>query len=203
MSNEGKQVSVHYVGTLDDGTKFDSSRDRGEPLNFVCMAGQMIPGFDMAVRDMEVGQTVNVRLEPAEAYGERREDMVISVPIANMPGAERAQVGMRVVLGGPMGQPMPAVVYAIDDTMITFDLNHEMAGKPLNFEIELLEASDAEDHRCCHGRGHGHGHGHHHGEGECCHGEGKHHHEDGECCHGEGHGDGECCHGEGEGCCEE
>jgi len=192
MSNEGKQVSVHYVGTLDDGTKFDSSRDRGEPLNFVCMAGQMIPGFDMAVRDMEVGQTVNVRLEPAEAYGERREDMVISVPIANMPGAERAQVGMRVVLGGPMGQPMPAVVYAIDDTMITFDLNHEMAGKALNFEIELLEASDAEDHRCCHGRGHGHGHGHHHGEGECCHGEGKHHHEDGE-----------CCHGEGEGCCEE
>lgn len=200
MSNEGKSVAVHYVGTLDDGTKFDSSRDRNEPLRFTCMAGQMIAGFDAAVRDMEVGQTVNVRLEPAEAYGERRDDMIISVPIANMPGAENAQVGMRVVLGGPMGQPMPATVYAMDDTTITFDLNHEMAGKALNFEIELLEVSeDEEEHHCCHGRGHG--------EGGCCHGEGRHHHEDGECCHGEGHGDGECCKGEGCGddnsCCED
>lgn len=194
MSNEGKHVSVHYVGTLDDGTKFDSSRDRGVPLDFVCMAGQMIPGFDVAVRDMEVGQTVNVRLEPSEAYGERRDDMVVSVPIANMPGAENAEVGMHVVLGGPMGQPMPAVVYAKDDVTITFDLNHEMAGKALNFEIELLEVSEAEEHHCCHGHGH-------HGDGECCHGEGHGHHSDGECCHGEGHGDGECCHGEGEGCC--
>ena len=197
MSNEGKSVKVHYVGTLDDGTKFDSSRDRNEPLRFTCMAGQMIAGFDAAVRDMEVGQTVNVRLEPAEAYGERRDDMIISVPIANMPGAENAQVGMRVVLGGPMGQPMPATVYAMDDATITFDLNHEMAGKALNFEIELLEVSeDEEEHHCCHGRGHG--------EGGCCHGEGRHHHEDGECCHGEGHGNGECCHGEGcddDNCC--
>ena len=197
MSNEGKSVAVHYVGTLDDGTKFDSSRDRNEPLRFTCMAGQMIAGFDAAVRDMEVGQTVNVRLEPAEAYGERRDDMIISVPIANMPGAENAQVGMRVVLGGPMGQPMPATVYAMDDTTITFDLNHEMAGKALNFEIELLEVSeDEEEHHCCHGRGHG--------EGGCCHGEGRHHHEDGECCHGEGHGDDECCKGEGcddDNCC--
>ena len=71
MSNEGKKVKVHYVGTLDDGTKFDSSRDRGEPLAFTCMAGQMIKGFDEAVREMEVGQVVDVRLEPAEAYGER------------------------------------------------------------------------------------------------------------------------------------
>ena len=201
MNNEGKRVAVHYVGTLDDGTKFDSSRDRNEPLRFTCMAGQMIAGFDAAVRDMEVGQTVNVRLEPAEAYGERRDDMIVSVPIANMPGAENARVGMRVVLGGPMGQPMPATVYAMDGTTITFDLNHEMAGKALNFEIELLEVSDGEEeeHHCCHGRGHGHGR--RHGDGECCHGEGRKHHEDGECCHGEGHGDGECCHGEGDGCC--
>ena len=205
MSNEGKHVSVHYVGTLDDGTKFDSSRDRGEPLSFVCMAGQMIAGFDAAVREMEVGQVVNVHLEPAEAYGEWREDMVLTVPIAQMPGAEQAQVGMRVVLGGPGGRPMPATVYAKDDQTISFDLNHEMAGKALNFEIELLEVADAEEHHCCHGRGRGRGHGH--GEGGCCHGEGRghghHHHEDGERCHGEGHGDGECCHSEGEGyCCE-
>ena len=194
MSNEGKQVSVHYVGTLDDGTKFDSSRDRGEPLQFTCMAGMMIPGFDVAVRDMEVGETRTVRLEPEEAYGPRRADMVISLPIAQMPGAENAQVGMRVMLADPMGRPLPALVAAKDDKTITFDLNHEMAGKALTFEIELLEVAEAEEHHCC-------GHGRGHGRGGCCHGEGGHHHEDGECCHGEGHADGECCHGEGDGCC--
>lgn len=193
MSNEGKQVRVHYVGTLDDGTKFDSSRDRGEPLEFVCMAGQMIPGFDAAVRDMEVGQTQTIRLEPEHAYGPRRDDMLITLPIAQMPGAERAVAGMRVMLADPMGRPMPAVVAAKDDQTITFDLNHEMAGKALTFEIELLEVAEAPEHHCCGGHGHG-----------CCHGEGKGREEDGACCHGEGHGDGECCHGEGHGdgeCC--
>lgn len=140
MSNEGKQVKVHYVGTLDDGTKFDSSRDRGEPLAFTCMAGQMIPGFDTAVRDMEVGSTVNVRLEPEEAYGPRRMDLVQTLPIAQLPGAEKLVVGQRVMLGGPNGQPIQATVTDKSDTLITFDMNHEMAGKALNFEIELLEA---------------------------------------------------------------
>ena len=140
MSNEGKKVKVHYTGTLDDGTKFDSSLDRGEPLAFTCMAGQMIKGFDVAVRDMEVGQTVNVHIPAAEAYGERRDDMVQTVPIAAMPGAEQVQVGARVMLGTPQGYPIQAVVAAKDATTITFDMNHAMAGKDLNFEITLLEA---------------------------------------------------------------
>ena len=129
MSNDGKKVKVHYVGTLDDGTKFDSSRDRGEPLAFTCMAGQMIKGFDEAVREMEVGQVVDVRLEPAEAYGERDERLVQTVPVAQMPGAENLSVGDRVMLTSPMGQPFPAVVAAVEDGNITFDMNHEMAGK--------------------------------------------------------------------------
>lgn len=140
MSNEGKQVKVHYVGTLDDGTKFDSSRDRGEPLAFTCMTGQMIPGFDAAVRDMEVGSTVTIRLEPEDAYGPRRMDMVQTLPIAQLPGAENLSVGQRVMLGSPTGQPMQATVCDKTDDAITFDLNHEMAGKALTFEIELLEA---------------------------------------------------------------
>ena len=139
MSNEGKKVKVHYVGTLDDGTKFDSSRDRDEPLAFTCMAGQMIKGFDEAVREMEVGQVVNVRLEPAEAYGERDERLVQTVPVAAMPGAENLAVGARVMLSSPTGQPFPATVTAVEDGNITFDMNHEMAGKALNFNIELLE----------------------------------------------------------------
>ena len=140
MSNEGKSVKVHYVGTLDDGTKFDSSRDRGEPLAFTCMAGQMIKGFDEAVRDMEVGQTVNIHLEPKDAYGERRMDMVQTLPIKALPGSESLNVGDRVSLRASNGMPVPAKVTDKDKDMITFDLNHEMAGKALNFEIELLEA---------------------------------------------------------------
>lgn len=139
MSNKGKKVKVHYTGTLDDGTKFDSSYDRNEPLDFTCMAGQMIPGFDAAVRDMEVGETVTVRLEPEEAYGPHRDDLVQTFPIADLPGAEGLRVGQHVMLGSPTGRPFQAVVAAKDDTSITFDMNHEMAGKPLNFEITLLE----------------------------------------------------------------
>ena len=140
MSNEGKHVKVHYVGTLDDGTKFDSSRDRGEPLAFVCMAGQMIAGFDAAVRDMNVGETVNVRLEPKDAYGERRMDMVQTIPLAQLPGAENLEAGQRVMLQSAMGQPIQATVTDKNDVAITFDMNHELAGQYLTFEIELLSA---------------------------------------------------------------
>lgn len=140
MSNTGKKVKVHYTGTLDDGTKFDSSIDRGEPLEFVCMAGQMIPGFDKAIESMNVGDTITVHLEPSEAYGERSEEAIQTIPLANIPGAEDLPVGETVFLQGPNGQPFPAKVAAMDDTTVTFDMNHELAGKPLNFEIELLEA---------------------------------------------------------------
>ncbi|OUO32106.1 peptidylprolyl isomerase [Olsenella sp. An293] len=142
MSNEGKKVKVHYVGTLDDGTKFDSSRDRNEPLAFTCMAGQMIPGFDAAVREMEVGQVIDIRLEPADAYGERDERLVQTVPVSAMPGAEELSAGDRVMLTSPMGQPFPATVASVEDGNITFDMNHEMAGKALNFNIELLEVEE-------------------------------------------------------------
>ena len=138
MSNEGKEVSVHYVGTLDDGSKFDSSRDRGTPLDFTCMAGQMIPGFDIAVRDMEVGQTVNIRIEPKDAYGERDENAMRPVPRKMLQGEPIA--GAQVMLMSPQGQPVPAVIASFDDEKIILDMNHPMAGKALNFEIELLSA---------------------------------------------------------------
>lgn len=140
MGNEGKQVKVHYVGTLDDGTKFDSSRDRGEPLAFTCMAGQMIPGFDATVRDMAVGDTVTIRLEPEDAYGPRRMEMVRTFALAQLPGSERLAMGQRIMLSTPSGQPIQATVSDKDDRTITLDMNHEMAGKALTFEIELLEA---------------------------------------------------------------
>ena len=139
MSNEGKMVAVHYVGTLDDGTQFDSSRDRNQPLEFECMAGQMIPGFDKAVKDMEVGQTVTVRIPAAEAYGEYDERLLHTVQKKQLPGSERAIKGQKVMLQSPMG-PVPAIVSEVTDDSVTFDLNHELAGKELTFEIELLSA---------------------------------------------------------------
>jgi FKBP-type peptidyl-prolyl cis-trans isomerase 2 len=100
----------------------------------------MIKGFDEAVRDMEVGQTVNIHLDPKDAYGERRTDMVQTLPIKALPGSESLSIGDRVTLRAANGMPVPAKVTDKDASMITFDLNHEMAGKALNFEIELLEA---------------------------------------------------------------
>ncbi len=142
MSNEGKKVKVHYVGTLDDGTKFDSSRDRNEPLAFTCMAGQMIPGFDEAVKDMAVGQIVDVHIPAAEAYGERHEEAVQPVPVAQLPGSENLVAGQQVTLGTPEGYPVMATVVSNDGTTIVFDTNHPMAGKDLNFNIELLEVEE-------------------------------------------------------------
>lgn len=142
MSNEGKKVKVHYVGTLDDGTKFDSSRDRNEPLAFTCMAGQMIPGFDEAVKDMTVGQIVDVHIPAAEAYGERHEEAVQPVPVAQLPGSENLVAGQQVTLGTPEGYPVMATVVSNDGATIVFDTNHPMAGKDLNFNIELLEVEE-------------------------------------------------------------
>ncbi len=140
--NAGKNVKVHYRGTFDNGTQFDSSYDRGEPLAFVCGAGMMIRGFDKAVADMEVGQIVDVHLMPEEAYGPSDPEAIITIEIAQLPGSENLNVGERVYLRNMMGQPFPVTVTAKDDVHITLDANHEMAGKELNFRIELLEVTD-------------------------------------------------------------
>lgn len=137
--NVGKNVRVHYRGTFDDGTQFDSSYDRGETLDFVCGAGMMIKGFDKAVADMEVGQAVDIHLMPEEAYGPKDPEAIITIEIAQLPGSENLNVGERVYLRNMMGQPFPVTVTAKDDTNITLDANHEMAGKELNFHIELVE----------------------------------------------------------------
>ena len=137
--NVGKTCRAHYRGTFNDGTQFDSSYDRGEPLEFVCGAGQMILGFDKAVADMEVGQTVDVHLMPEEAYGMPNPAAVFTVEIAQLPGSEELEAGQQVYLSNQFGQPFPVKVTAKDETTITFNANHEMAGKELNFRIELVE----------------------------------------------------------------
>ena len=137
--NVGKTCRTHYRGTFNDGTQFDSSYDRGEPLEFICGAGQMIKGFDAAVANMEVGQVVDVHLMPEEAYGMPNPNMILTLEIANLPGSEDLEVGQKVYLTNQSGQPFPVTVTAKDEKMITLDANHEMAGKELNFRIELVE----------------------------------------------------------------
>lgn len=140
--NAGKTCKTHYRGTFNDGTQFDSSYDRGEPLEFVCGAGMMIPGFDAAVVNMEVGQKVDIHLMPEEAYGESDPNAIFTVEISEIPGAEDVEAGQQVYLQDQMGRPIPVMVTAKDDKTITFDANHEMAGKELNFTIELVEVSE-------------------------------------------------------------
>lgn len=137
--NVGKICRTHYRGTFNDGTQFDSSYDRGEPLEFTCGVGQMIRGFDAAVADMEVGQVVEVHLMPEEAYGMPDPNAVFTVETAQLPGSEDLEAGQQVYLSNQYGQPFPVKVVTKDETTITFDANHEMAGKELNFRIELVE----------------------------------------------------------------
>lgn len=140
--NAGKTCRVHYRGTFNDGTQFDSSYDRGQPLEFVCGAGMMIPGFDKAVANMEVGQIIDVHLMPEEAYGPVDPRAILTTEISALPGAEDLELGAMVYLYNTMGQPIPAKVVFKDETIITFDANHDMAGKELNFRIELVEVKD-------------------------------------------------------------
>lgn len=142
MSNENKKCKVHYTGTFNDGTKFDSSYDRGMPLEFVCGAGMMIKGFDEAVKDMAVGDVKKIHLMPEEAYGMPDPENIFTLEISQLPGAENLSEGEQVYLSNALGQPFPVVVAKKDEATITFDANHEMAGKELNFEIELVEVEE-------------------------------------------------------------
>lgn len=144
MNNAGRRVKVHYKGTLDDGSVFDSSYDRDQPLGFVCMTGQMISGFDKAVADMEIGETKTIHLTPDEAYGPYIEDGIQRAPLGAIPGTENLHVGDQVSLQGMDGRPYPARVAEITDTDIAFDMNHPLAGKDLTFEITLLESEPTE-----------------------------------------------------------
>lgn len=142
MVTKGQKVTVHYTGTLDDGSEFDSSVKRGEPIEFLVGVGQMIPGFDAAVMDMEVGEKRNVRIPAAEAYGEYKDSHVEEIPLEYIPNADQLPVGQFIYL--PLEDGMMRIkVLKIEDGNAYFDHNHELAGKDLNFDIELLGVQDA------------------------------------------------------------
>jgi len=132
MVHDGDLVEVHYIGTLDDGSTFDSSRERGTPLSFTVGTDQVIPGFDDAVRGLTIGESTTVRMLPADAYGEWSEDFVVEVPFG--PSQGDVAVGDEVFLN--TGQS--AVVLEVKGGTVVLDTNHALAGKALTFEIEIL-----------------------------------------------------------------
>ncbi len=134
---DGSKVKVHYTGKLNDGTVFDTSKER-EPLEFTVGQGQVIPGFEDAVKGMETGDCKNVTLDCEQAYGQRRQDMILDVPRDKFPAEIPAKEGQQLMLRHPEGQEFPAFIVEIKDDVITLDANHPLAGEDLNFEIELL-----------------------------------------------------------------
>lgn len=138
---KGDTVFVHYTGTLEDGTEFDSSEGR-EPLEFVMGSGMIIPGFETAVEGKEVGDKVSVTIEPEFAYGNRNEEMVLIVPRSEVPDHIEPEEGMLVQIALEEGE-LDVVISRVTDEEVELDGNHPLAGKSLNFDIQVVDVKPA------------------------------------------------------------
>ncbi len=138
MAKSGSMVKVHYTGTLADGSVFDSSLQR-EPLQFKLGCGQVIPGFEQAVLSMNVGETKTVTIPADQAYGQRRDDLILVVEKEKVPADLNPKVGDRLQIRQPNSAPVLVVVTDINEKAITLDANHALAGKDLTFELTLIE----------------------------------------------------------------
>jgi peptidylprolyl isomerase len=136
-ANVGDTVRVHYVGTLDNGERFDASVG-SDPLEFTLGSGQVIPGFEQAIAGMEPGETKQVRIPPEEAYGPFRDEMVLAVPREQLPGDVELESGQQVQM--QQGEyTFVAVVEDLSEEQVTFNANHPLAGEALNFDVKLME----------------------------------------------------------------
>ena len=142
--SDGQTVLVHYTGTLADGSEFDSSRGRA-PLEFVVGSGQVIPGFDDAVRDLEIGEATTVTIPAANAYGPHLPEAMHQFPRDAFPPEPEPEVGWMVELESDDGQRIPAAVAEVTAEYVLLDLNHPLAGQDLTFEIELVAVGADED----------------------------------------------------------
>ncbi len=136
--NEGNLVKINYTGTLDDGSVFDSSENHDQPLEFTVGSGQVIKGFEDAVMGMNVDEEKQFRIEAVDAYGEVNSDMVQHVPNAQIQIDGDVEPGVILVIKTPEGMELPAKVVGVSDSEVILDMNHPLAGKPLNFAITVL-----------------------------------------------------------------
>jgi len=131
------KVRVHYTGRLDDGSVFDTSQG-AEPLEFTIGANQVITGFENAVKEMEVGEKKTIKIPADEAYGPRREDLVIKVERAKFPPHITPEVGMHLQITQSGGSILNVLISEVTDEYVTLDANHPFAGKDLTFDLELV-----------------------------------------------------------------
>lgn len=141
QAKEGDVVHVHYTGKLEDGTVFDTSKE-DDPLNFTIGEERVIPGFEQAVVGLEPGESVTTEIEPEEAYGEHREDMVLELERSQIPDGMEPEVGQQLQLRLDNGQQVPVVITAIGEESVTIDANHPLAGRKLIFDIELIKIDE-------------------------------------------------------------
>ncbi|MGG7568408.1 FKBP-type peptidyl-prolyl cis-trans isomerase [Rhodovulum sp. DZ06] len=137
QAKPGDTLHLHYKGTLDDGSVFDSSEGR-DPLSFQLGAGQIIPGLEAGLEGIAVGESRTVRVEPAEAYGEHDPARVQAVPRADVPDHIPTDLGTQLQVQTPDGQAVNVVISEVTEDAITLDANHPLAGKALTFEVELV-----------------------------------------------------------------
>lgn len=138
QAKAGDTVRIHYTGTLDDGTQFDSSSGR-DPLEFELGRGQVILGFEKAVEGMTVGDTKNIRLEPDDAYGPHHDQLVQTVSRNDLPDDLSLAEGMALQTKSQDGQVTRLTVTSVTEETVTLDANHPLAGQALSFEIELVK----------------------------------------------------------------
>ncbi len=140
IAKQGRSVQVHYEGSFTDGTVFDSSYARGQTIGFTVGAGEMIPGFDAAVHGMKVGEKKSVTIEPSQAYGDHNPDGLRRIPKTSFP--EDFETSPGVMIQGEVGdQQVRGTITEVIEDFIVVDFNHPMAGKDLNFKIELIEVN--------------------------------------------------------------
>ena len=136
----GSNVKIHYTGTFDDGEVFDSSRE-AEPLEFEVGTGQVIPGFDNAVVGMKVGETKKVQLPEEEAYGPYNQEMVFDADPNQFEDGLVPEVGQQFQTEMEDGTPLLLTVKSVENGKVVLDANHPMAGKTLNFDLEVVEVA--------------------------------------------------------------
>ena len=135
---KGDTVKVHYTGKLDDGTVFDTSRDR-ETLEFTLGEGQLIPGFEDAVVGMSPGESRTVTIPQEQAYGSYQEEAVMNVPREQFPGNLNPEIGQQLQIQQENGQVFLVRITDVAESAVTLDANHPLAGQDLTFDIQLID----------------------------------------------------------------
>ncbi len=138
QAKTGDTVRVHYTGTFDDGTVFDTSIER-EPLQFTIGAGMVIAGFDTAVAGMQPGEKKQVNIPAEEAYGPRSEELVAEIGRDRLPADLEIEIGQQLQVGLADGDQAVVMIVDVSENTVTLDANHPMAGMDLNFDLELVE----------------------------------------------------------------